>query len=116
MIFINVQGNKYIVSDSIYQHNVHENGVTKTVQNELVSSLEQATLDAAWLAEHFAADTEYNITYRGEPALDCDDLIYVENKYVTNNLVRITEETLNTSVGMDMNCTIKGRRLSYGGA
>lgn len=113
---INVQGNKYIVSDSIYQHNVHESGVTKTVQNELVSTLAQATLDAAWLAEHFAADTEYNITYRGEPALDCDDLIYVENKYVTNNLVRVTEETLNTSVGMDMNCTIKGRRLSYGGA
>lgn len=112
---IDVQGNKYVISDNIYRHSVNETGVTKTVQNELVSTLDQAVLDAAWLAEYFAADTEYDITYRGEPALDCDDLIYVENKYVKNNLVRVVEEQLNTSVGMDMNCKIKGRRVSYEG-
>lgn len=112
---VDITGTKYVVSDNIYQLNVNETGIVKTVKNDLVSTFDQAVVDAGWVAEHFAADTEYDITYRGEPALDCDDLIYVENKYVTNNLVRITEETLNTSVGMDMNCKIKGIRVSYGG-
>ena len=112
---VDITGTKYVVSDNIYQLNVNETGIVKTVKNDLVSTFDQAVVDAEWVAEHFAADTEYDITYRGEPALDCDDLIYVENKYVTNNLVRITEETLNTSVGMDMNCKIKGIRVSYGG-
>ena len=115
---IEVTGKKYVVSDNVYQYPVNETGVIKTVQNDLVSSAEQAELNAEWIAEYFSSDTEYNITYRGEPALDCDDLIYVENKYVQNNLVRVVEEQLSTSVGMNMNCTIKGRRVSYtqGGA
>lgn len=112
---VDITGTKYVVSDNIYQLNVNETGIVKTVKNDLVSTFDQAVVDAEWVAEHFAADTEYDITYRGEPAIDCDDLIYVENKYVKNNLVRVTEETLNTSVGMDMNCKIKGIRVSYGG-
>lgn len=112
---VDITGTKYVVSDNIYQLNVNETGIVKTVKNDLVSTFDQAVVDAGWVAEHFAADTEYDITYRGEPAIDCDDLIYVENKYVKNNLVRVTEETLNTSVGMDMNCKIKGIRVSYGG-
>ena len=68
---------------------------------------------AEWIGDYFKDDVEYDISYRGEPAIDCDDYIYMENKYVDNNLIRITEETINTSSGMSMDCKLKARRVSY---
>lgn len=110
---VEIHGIEFNVADSITTTRVKEMGDDRTSQNALIDSLSLANKQAKWLAEYYDNDLEYNITYRGEPAIDPDDQIYVENRYVTDNLVRITETQINTSTGMGLTCKLKGRRVSY---
>lgn len=111
---IEVTGKKVDVSDNTLSYPASEIGTTKTVKNQLISTKALAQTEGAWVAEYYNGDTEYSITFRGEPALDADDLIYLENKFVDNNLIRITSETLDTSTGMSTKAhKISARRVSY---
>ena len=104
-------------TDNTFTYVASEIGGTKTVSNQLISSLELAEIEGQWVGEFYTAGTEYSLTFRGEPALDCDDLVYLENKFVKKNLIRITEETLDTSTGMAPNShKLRAVRVSYGGS
>ena len=72
-----------------------------------------AEAECEWLCEYFSNDVEYQISYRGEPALDPDDQIFIENKYVEKNLIRITDTQIDTSTGMSMQCKLNARRTHY---
>ena len=109
-----VTGKKIDVSDNTLTYAASEIGTTKTVKNQLLHSKALATTEGAWVADHYNSDTEYTIDFRGEPALDADDLIYLENKFVDKNLIRITSETLDTSTGMSTKAhKLTARRVSY---
>ena len=110
---VEIRGYAYTIADNVYQLGLNETGIEKTVKNHLISNIGLATKEAEWVGEHFDNDTDYALTYRGEPRLDCGDLVYLENKYVDENMIRITEEQLDTSVGMSMNCKLRARRVSY---
>jgi len=109
-----VSGKEYTVLDSEVSERIRNVGVgvDKTSQNILLDKRDLALRNLEWLSEYYANDVEYALDYRGEPAIDCDDQIYLENKYVENNLIRITEETIETSQGMNKS-TLKARRVSY---
>ena len=108
-----IKGTKYLIVENIYTNVMHESGSEKELRNELISNRTVARNVAIWLSEFFDNDVEYDVTYRGDPTLDCDDIIYLENKYVERNLIRVTSETLNTSTGISLSCKVKGRRLSF---
>lgn len=111
---IQITGKKIEMADNTYTYGVGELGTTKTVNNQLISTEELAALEGEWVGEYYNSATEYSITFRGEPALDCDDLIYLENKFVPKNLIRITSETLDTGTGMAPNAhKLKATRVSY---
>lgn len=110
---VNVTGKYFVVADSIFVHQIHEKGTERTSNNPLLSSLTMAKQQASWLKDHYDDDLEYSLTYRGDPVLDADDLIYLENHFVAKNEIRIVNETLNTNIGMSFTCTIQGRRTSY---
>lgn len=110
---VQIKGIPFVVSESNITDNIHMKGVDKTSNNVLIDNRELAVRQVGWLTEYYDNDIEYIIKYRGEPAIDPDDLIYTENKYVSKNLVRIEEQTLTTSQGMNMTCQLKGRRVSY---
>lgn len=110
---VTISGIEFLISEQTYTSRIHEIGVDKTATNVLVDDLDHAIKESEWLTEYYANDVEYTITYRGEPALDPDDFIYTENKFVSKNLVRITDTQIDTSTGMSMNCVIHGRRVSY---
>lgn len=109
---VKIDGIEYIQSDTTYEHTVSEYGTDKELKNPLIDNRSMAVDQAEWLEMYFAADTEYTISYRGEPALDVDDQIFVESPYVDSNVMRIESETINTGVGMGK-CQLKGRRTSY---
>lgn len=109
---VKVMGTEYIISDTTYEHVVSEYGTDKELKNSLIDQRTMAIEQAEWLAVYFAADTEYTISYRGEPALDVDDQIFVESPYVDANIMRIESETITTGVGMGK-CQLKGRRTSW---
>ena len=110
---VKITGYEYNVADMETIFSLEDSGEDKTSKNPLIDNLEQAARNAKWLSEHYANDVEYTLKYRGEPALDCDDQIYLENKYVEKNLIRLTEEQITTAQGMSMSCTIKARRTAY---
>lgn len=113
---IEVTGRKIEMADNTYTYVASEMGGTKTVTNQLISSPELAAIEGKWVGDYYTSGTEYSINFRGEPALDCDDLIYLENKFVPKNLIRITSETLDTGTGMSVNShKLKAVRVSYGG-
>ncbi|MFQ7877084.1 hypothetical protein, partial [Enterocloster sp.] len=50
--------------------------------------------------------------YRGEPRIDANDIAFLENKYVPDLLIRVTDHTLKFNGGLSG--TIKARRdMSY---
>ena len=78
----------------------------------MVSDAAHAAVLAEWIGDYMLADREYNLSYRGEPRLDANDLAFLENKYVPNMLIRVTEHTLKYNGGLSG--TIKARRdVSY---
>ena len=110
---INITGKRFGITENVYKLGLHESGTEKELKNELISNRAVARGVAVWLGEYFNNDIEYDVTYRGDPILDCDDVVYLENKYVARNLVRITEETLSTSGGISLSCKLTARRVSY---
>ena len=110
---VTVSGIEFIVAETNYTNQLNEVGTDKTATNVLIDNLEQAKKESEWLADYYNNDVEYKIQYRGEPALDPDDQIYIENKFVERNLIRITSTQIDTSTGMSMTCTLNGRRISY---
>lgn len=110
---VNINGIEFIVSSKELYQTVREIGVDKSAVNKLIDNVDDAQRQADWLKEYFSNDVDYVIAYRGEPALDPDDLIYTENKYVEKNLIRITSTQIDTGTGMSMNCKLTGRRVKY---
>ena len=103
----------FLVNERIYTDELNELGQDKTANNVLIDNVDLAKDEAYWLAEYYDNDIEYKIQYRGEPAIDPDDQIYLENKFVEKNLVRVTSTQIDTSTGMSMSCTLTARRISY---
>lgn len=99
-------------SEVSLSENIRNIGVDKTCKNALISNQTWAESNRDWMADYYDDDVEYSLEYRGEPALDCDDQIYLENNYVAKNLIRITDGTINTGQGMSKS-TLRARRLSY---
>ena len=110
---VNINGIEFVVSTKELTQQVRQIGTDKTASNKLIDNATNAQKEAEWLAEYFANDIDYVISYRGEPALDPDDLIYTENKKVEKNLIRITGTQIDTSTGMSMTCKLNARRVSY---
>jgi hypothetical protein len=110
---IDIYGIPYTVSEKTYNTRINDVGVDKTAKNVLIDNLEHAQEESAWLADYYANDVEYKIQYRGEPSLEPDDMIYIENKFVEKNKVRIVNSQIDTGTGMSMSCIINGRRISY---
>ena len=93
-----ISGIEFLVNESTYSSQLNELGEDKTSNNVLIDNLDHAKKELEWLADYYDNDVEYKIQYRGEPALDPDDQIYIENKFVVKNLVRITNTQINTSM------------------
>lgn len=108
-----VYGNEFIVSERYYTEQFADVGVDKTANNVLIDNEAHAQAELSWLYDYYSNDVEYTIKYRGEPAIDPDDLIYIENKFVDDNIVRVTDSTIATGTGMSTSCIIHGRRVAY---
>lgn len=100
-------------TDNIVTEKVHEKGADKESNNPLIGTQAMARAQLKWLKYYYDDDIEYDLTYRGDPILDADDCIYLENHFVTLNEIRIEEESIVTSAGMNFSCKLRGRRTWY---
>lgn len=107
-----ITGKEYIVTHTKVSRRLNPTGDLETWENPLVSDVVHAANLADWIGDYMKSDREYDLSYRGEPRIDANDIAFLENKYVPDLLVRITDHTLNFNGGLSG--SIKARRdVSY---
>lgn len=111
-IEVAITGYKYNVATSYYSQPVHNRGTEKEWQNPLISFGDHCQEVAKWLADYFASGIEYELDYRGEPAIDCGDVIGQENKY-DPNLKTIVEQSQITFKSGLLGGGLRTRRKEY---
>lgn len=103
-----LSGKEYILSRIRTARSLNPIGITKTWENPLVSEEDHAADLAKWIGNYMLADIEYELEYRGEPRIDANDILFLENKCVDNLLIRAYDHTLNFN-GV-LSGSIKARR------
>ena len=103
-----IMGREYQLVESRYTKPLNPTGKVEEWNNPLVSDPEHAGALADWIGNYLKADREYDITYRGDPRIDANDILYLENKYVPELLLRVYDHTLRFNGALSG--TIKARR------
>lgn len=102
-------GKEYITTQAKVSRQLNPTGSMEIWENPLVSDTVHAVNLAEWIGDYLKADREYDLSYRGEPRLEANDLVFLENKYVPDMLVRICDHTLKFNGALSGN--IKARRF-----
>lgn len=69
-----------------------QGGKTLRIENTLISNLSHAQSVANWLLAESLKRAAYDINWRQNPALECGDLVNVENSYSETKQSRITRQ------------------------
>ena len=103
-----VTGSEFSTTQTVTRKELNVSGTVEMWENPLVSSSALAADLAEWIGDYLRSDREYDLTYRGEPRIDANDIAFLENKYVPDLLLRIYEHTLKFNGALSG--TIKARR------
>ncbi len=103
-----VTGREYVVTQAKVSRQLNPTGSLESWENPLVSDGGHASDLAEWIGDYLKSDREYDLSYRGEPRIDANDIAFLENKYVPDLLVRVTDHTLKYNGGLSG--TLKARR------
>ena len=107
-----ITGKEYVTTQAKVSRQLNPTGSLETWENPLVSNVVHATDLADWIGDYLKSDRGYDLSYRGEPRIDANDIAFLENKYVPDLLIRVTDHTLKFNGGLSG--TIKARRdMSY---
>lgn len=109
-IKFSVTGKKYNISESMHTIAINNRGTDTTWDNPLISDYEHCKNVAEWVADYLASGIEYELDFRGEPALDCGDTIFQENKYVDELKVIIEEHQMTFNNGGFIDGALRTRR------
>lgn len=103
-----ITGYKYNVSTAYYSVDINNRGSDKQWDNPLISDEEHCKDVCQWLADYYASGVEYQLDYRGDPALDTGDTIFQENKYVDD--LKVVIEEIQQSFNGAIRGTLRTRR------
>ena len=92
---VTINGREYGTSQAKVSRQLNPTGTLETWKNPLVSDVRHAADLADWIGDYMKADREYELVYRGEPRIDANDIVFLENRYVADLLLRIYDHTLN---------------------
>lgn len=88
---LTIRGYEYGISTAMKSVKLNNSGKIQTWDNPLISSEQDAQNLVEWVGNYYASGNQYEITFRGDPSLDCNDLVYLENLYVENMMIRLEE-------------------------
>ena len=61
-----------------------------------------------WEGDYYYSNREYDIKYRGDPRIEANDILFLENKYVNNLLIRVLDHQIDFNGSLSG--TISARR------
>lgn len=89
-----VKGYEYAIDEQTITVPHNENGEVKTWKNPLISTNEQAQDLEEWLSSYYLGDVDYQISWRGDPRVDANDIFYLELKDRDKTLIRAYQNQL----------------------
>ena len=93
-------GNAILVEDSVFvEKSINPVGETKTIQNPLISTEEQAEQLVEWIGNYYANNISYDVDYRGRPDINATDIIRMDSEKIDNLQVEITSHNLRFNGG-----------------
>lgn len=92
---LEVQGYRYKIVEKYATVSLNARGKTVKWKNPLISNTTMANKLAAWLADYYTAEIEYEYDTRGNPELDVTDIVYQENEFHDGMRVNIYRHTVN---------------------
>jgi hypothetical protein len=105
---VSVMGKQFLKSEVTYNKVINTSGITKTLNNPLISTENVAFDVLDWVSDYCYSDKEYELNYRGDPALDAGDIFYLENEFNPNLMCKLYEHDL--SFNGSISGRIKARR------
>lgn len=93
-VSIVINGKTYKVNKSRYTVRHNSTGREIEWENTLISTLQQAADLEEWLAGHYQAPIEYQVSYRGDPRVDANDLFFLELRDREEAMVRCYQNEL----------------------
>lgn len=85
-----IKGKKYNKLEKQQKKILHQKGTTLYWNNPLISTEELANTTLDWIGEYFTSAIDYEYSYRGNPELDVNDIIYQDSEFDPNMKVNIT--------------------------
>lgn len=92
---LEVQAYRYKIVEKYATVSLNARGKTVKWKNPLISNTTMANELAAWLADYYTAEIEYEYDTRGNPELDATDIVYQENEFHDGMRVNIYRHTVN---------------------
>lgn len=89
-----IEGYEYVADESYYRATHNPNGQEIEWSNPLISTDEQARDLEEWIATHYLGDVDYDISWRGDPRVEANDLFYLELKNREDALIRSYQNEL----------------------
>lgn len=86
-----IHGYEYGITIADKTQKLNNAGTIETWDNPLISSEKLAADLAEWVGEYYAGNIEYDLDFRGDPALDYNDLVYLESRYIDDLIIRLEE-------------------------
>ncbi len=96
-VILTVKGYEYNISNAQETISLNNTGTIMSWNNPLISSVEDAQNLVEWIGEYLRGGNKYELTYRGDPILDYNDIVFLESMYVDDLMVRLEEVGLNFS-------------------
>lgn len=109
---VTVFGKKYNLSATEVTYHLNEKGIDQNFSNPLIDDIEKAYKLAEWIAEDYLRENkDYIFDWRGDPALECNDIIYVENAFKPKMQLRVMKNKI-TFNGGALRGNIEGRKVN----
>lgn len=94
-ITVIITGYEYNITTANTIQSLNSTGVIESWTNPLVSTSTHANDLGEWIGAYMAADREYSLAYRGDPRIDANDILFLENEYILDMKIRVQDHTLN---------------------
>lgn len=101
-------GKEYDVTDSSLTYALRDDGSIVEESNPLISTQQLARDVSEWEGDYYYSNREYDIKYRGDPRIEANDIVFLENKYVDNLLIRVIDHQIDFNGSLSG--TISARR------
>ncbi len=89
-----IEGYEYVADESYYRVTHNPNGQEIEWSNPLISTDEQARDLEEWIATYYLGDVDYDISWRGDPRVEANDLFYLELKNREDAMIRSYQNEL----------------------